>query len=118
MKITITKEANEQLINIVGPKPVVKINETRTTGWDANYVYELVQVEQVKNEEVFKVDEITILIDPIVIRHLSGDIVIDHKRMYGFILKNSYEVLTFGMKLRVINWILTLIDNYECITNG
>lgn len=62
-------------------------------------MYELAQVEQVKNNEVFKVDEITILIDPLVINHLDGDIVIDHHKNYGFILKNSYEVLTFGMKL-------------------
>ncbi|PLT33519.1 hypothetical protein [Bacillus sp. V5-8f] len=62
-------------------------------------MYELAQVEQVNNDEVFKVDEITILIDPLVINHLDGDIVIDHKSNYGFILKNSYEILTFGMKL-------------------
>jgi hypothetical protein len=62
-------------------------------------VYELAQVEQVNDEEVCKVDAITILIDPLVISHLDGDIVIDHKKNYGFILKNSYEILTFGMKL-------------------
>jgi hypothetical protein len=62
-------------------------------------VYELAQVEQIKNEEVFKVDEITILIEPLVISHLDGDIFIDHKNNYGFILKNNFEVLTFGMKL-------------------
>jgi hypothetical protein len=62
-------------------------------------VYELAQVEQVNNEETFKVENITILIDPLVVSHLDGDIVIDHKKNYGFILKNSYEILTFGMKL-------------------
>ncbi|MDM5329962.1 hypothetical protein [Neobacillus sp. CF12] len=48
---------------------------------------------------MFKVDGITILIDPLVVNHLDGDIVIDHKKNYGFILKNSYEILKFGMKL-------------------
>jgi hypothetical protein len=62
-------------------------------------VYELAQVEQRNNEEIVKVEAITILIDPLVISHLDGDIVIDHKQNYGFILKNSYEILTFGMKL-------------------
>ncbi|MBM7651024.1 hypothetical protein [Neobacillus cucumis] len=62
-------------------------------------MYELAQVEQVENEEVFKIDVITILIDPLVINHLDGDIVINHNKNYGFILKNSYEILTFGMKL-------------------
>ncbi|MDR4948033.1 hypothetical protein [Neobacillus cucumis] len=62
-------------------------------------MYELAQVEQVENEEVFKIDVITILIDPSVINHLDGDIVINHNKNYGFILKNSYEILTFGMKL-------------------
>jgi hypothetical protein len=62
-------------------------------------MYELAQVEQVNNEDIFKVDRITILIDPLVISHLDGDIVIDHKQNYGFILKNSFEILTFGMKL-------------------
>jgi Fe-S cluster assembly iron-binding protein IscA len=62
-------------------------------------MYELAQVEQAENDEVFKIDEITILMDPLVISHLEGDIVIDHKKNYGFILKNSYEILTFGMKL-------------------
>jgi hypothetical protein len=62
-------------------------------------MYELAQVEQVDNEEIFKVDAITILIDPLVISHLDEDIIIDHKKNYGFMLKNSYEILTFGMKL-------------------
>jgi hypothetical protein len=66
-------------------------------------VYELAQVEQISDEEVFKVDAITILIDPLVVSHLDGDIVIDHKKNYGFILKNSYEILTFGMKLNKIS---------------
>jgi hypothetical protein len=34
-----------------------------------------------------------------VIHHLDGDVVIDHNQNYGFILKNNYEILTFGMKL-------------------
>lgn len=62
-------------------------------------MYELAQVEQINNEELFKVEAITILIDPLVIKHLAEDIVIDFKTNYGFILKNSYEILTFGMKL-------------------
>ncbi|MCM3727826.1 hypothetical protein M3226_19390 [Neobacillus cucumis] len=62
-------------------------------------MYELAQVEQSENDEVFKIDEITILIDPIVINHLDGDVVIDHNKNYGYILKNSFEILTFGMKL-------------------
>ncbi|ULT55091.1 hypothetical protein L1999_18380 [Neobacillus drentensis] len=63
-------------------------------------MYELAQVEQAENEEIFNVDGITILIDPQVIRHLDGDIVIDHNKNYGFILKNSYEILTFGMNFK------------------
>lgn len=63
-------------------------------------MYELAQVEQAENEEIFNADGITILIDPLVIRHLDGDIVIDHSKNYGFILKNSYEILTFGMILK------------------
>ena len=62
-------------------------------------MYELAQVEQINNEEIFKVGAITILIDPLVISHLEEDIIIDFKTNYGFILKNSYEILTFGMKL-------------------
>ncbi|RHW42820.1 hypothetical protein D1B31_04380 [Neobacillus notoginsengisoli] len=62
-------------------------------------MYELAQVEQLNDEEVFKVDEMTIAIDPQVVRDLDGDIVIDHKNNYGFILKNSFEILTFGMKV-------------------
>ena len=62
-------------------------------------MYELAQVEHVNNDKVFKVDEITIFIDPLVITHLDGDIVIDHNKNYGFILKNNYEILTFGMKI-------------------
>jgi hypothetical protein len=62
-------------------------------------VYELAQVEQVNNEEIFKVDGMNILLDPLVINRLNDDIIIDYKKNYGFILKNSYEILTFGMKL-------------------
>ncbi|WP_043931855.1 hypothetical protein [Bacillus sp. EB01] len=62
-------------------------------------MYELAQAEQVNNEEVFKIDDISVLIDPLVISHLEDDIIIDYKQNYGYILKNSYEVLTFGMKL-------------------
>ncbi|WP_404328626.1 hypothetical protein [Mesobacillus maritimus] len=61
-------------------------------------MYELAQDEQTKSDEVFKVDRITVLIDPMVINHLDGDVVIDHNKNYGFILKNNYEILTFGMK--------------------
>ncbi|MEH7095583.1 hypothetical protein [Neobacillus vireti] len=63
-------------------------------------MYELAQVEQSENEEIFNVDGITILIDPLVIDHLDGDIIIDHNKNYGFVLKNSYEILTFGMNLK------------------
>ena len=63
-------------------------------------MYELAQVEQAENEEIFKVDGITILIDPLVIRRLDGDIIIDHNKNYGFILKNNYEILTFGMNFK------------------
>ncbi|MBM6617906.1 hypothetical protein [Bacillus suaedaesalsae] len=62
-------------------------------------MYELAQGEQAENDQVFNVGEITILIDPVVISHLDGDIVIDHNKNYGFILKNNFEVLNFGMKL-------------------
>lgn len=62
-------------------------------------MYELAQVEQTKDDEIFKVDQITVFIDPLVISHLDGDVVIDHTKNYGFILKNNFEVLTFGMKL-------------------
>ena len=99
MNVTITTDAKQQLINVLGEEPTIKINEIRTTGWGATYVYELAQVEQINNEEIFKVGAITILIDPLVISHLEEDIVLDHKGNYGFILKNSYEILTFGMKL-------------------
>lgn len=63
-------------------------------------MYELAQVEQVKDEEIFQVDGITILLDPFVMNHLEDDIIIDHRQNYGFILKNSYEILTFGMIFR------------------
>lgn len=62
-------------------------------------MYELAQVEQVNNEEIFKVDGMNILLDPLVINRLNDDIIIDYKKNYGFILKNSFEILTFGMKL-------------------
>ncbi|SEN06913.1 hypothetical protein SAMN05192533_108223 [Mesobacillus persicus] len=32
MKVTITKAANEQLTNQLGPEPKLKLNEVRTTG--------------------------------------------------------------------------------------
>jgi hypothetical protein len=63
-------------------------------------MYELAQVEQGITAEVFKIDEIAVLIDPLVISHLDGDVVIDHTKNYGFILKNSYEILTFGMNFK------------------
>lgn len=62
-------------------------------------MYELAQAEQVENLEAFKIDEITILIDPLVINHLEGDILIDHNKNYGYILRNNYETISFGMKL-------------------
>ena len=62
-------------------------------------MYELAQAEQAGNDEVFKVDTVTLLIDPVVITHIDGDIVIDHHNNYGYILKTNYEILTYGMKL-------------------
>ncbi|WP_462412808.1 hypothetical protein [Neobacillus sp. Marseille-QA0830] len=62
-------------------------------------MYELAQVEQAENGEGFTTGEVTVLIDPEIIGHLDGDIVIDHNKNYGFILKNNFEILTFGMKL-------------------
>jgi hypothetical protein len=38
-----------------------------------------------------------------VIRRLDGDIIIDHNNNYGFILKNNYEILTFGMKFKKLS---------------
>lgn len=64
-------------------------------------MYELAQAEQEGNDEIFKVDKVTVLIEPIVVTHLDGDIVIDDSN-YGFILKNSNEVLTYGMKVAKI----------------
>ncbi|OCA87697.1 hypothetical protein A8F94_07530 [Bacillus sp. FJAT-27225] len=61
-------------------------------------MYELAQAEQSSTEEVFKSGEITVLLDPSVINNLDSDVVIDYKNNYGFILKNDFEVLTFGMK--------------------
>ncbi|CEG28661.1 hypothetical protein [Bacillus sp. B-jedd] len=63
-------------------------------------MYELAQVEQIQDEETFKVDEITIAIDPQAVRDLDGDVILDYKNNYGFILKNSFEILTFGMKVK------------------
>ncbi|WP_042455869.1 hypothetical protein [Neobacillus dielmonensis] len=63
-------------------------------------MYELAQVEHGENiDEILNAGEITIVIDPVVVDHLDGDIVIDHNKNYGFILKNNFEVLTFGMNL-------------------
>lgn len=64
-------------------------------------VYELAQDEQVEHDEVYLFEEITILVSPEVQAYLDGDIVIDHTRNYGYILKNDYEILTFGMKLKM-----------------
>lgn len=64
-------------------------------------MYELAQGEQVEHDEVYLFEEITILVSPEVQAYLDGDIVIDHTRNYGYILKNDYEILTFGMKLKM-----------------
>jgi hypothetical protein len=32
MKVTITKDANQHLINTLGEEPTIRINEIRTTG--------------------------------------------------------------------------------------
>jgi hypothetical protein len=63
-------------------------------------VYELAQDEQVEHDEVYLFEEITILVSPEVQAYLDGDIVIDHTKNYGYVLKNDYEILTFGMKLK------------------
>ena len=102
MKVTLTIDAKQQL-HLLGDEPTIKLLQIRTTGWGATYEYELAQVEQVSNEEIFMIDGIKILIDPLVINHLAEDIIIDHKKNYGFILKNSYEILTFGMKFSKIS---------------
>ena len=62
-------------------------------------MYELALDEQAEIDEVYLIDEITILISPEVKNNLDGDIVIDHNKNYGFILKNRDEILTFGMNL-------------------
>ncbi|WP_246943540.1 hypothetical protein [Bacillus pinisoli] len=62
-------------------------------------MYELAQAEQGPNDEVFKIDDMTILIEPLVVSRLDLDIIIDHNKNYGFVLKNSNEILSFGMKL-------------------
>ncbi|MDQ1145694.1 Fe-S cluster assembly iron-binding protein IscA [Bacillus sp. SORGH_AS 510] len=64
-------------------------------------VYELAQDEQVEHDEVYLFEEITILVSPEVQAYLDGDIVIDHTKNYGYVLKNDYEILTFGMKLKM-----------------
>jgi hypothetical protein len=63
-------------------------------------VYELAQDEQLEHDEVYLFEEITILVNPEVQAYLDGDIVIDHTKNYGYVLKNDYEILTFGMKLK------------------
>jgi hypothetical protein len=32
MKVTITNDANQQLINVLGEDPIIRLNEIRTTG--------------------------------------------------------------------------------------
>ncbi|MDR6123054.1 Fe-S cluster assembly iron-binding protein IscA [Bacillus sp. SLBN-46] len=63
-------------------------------------MYELAQDEQVEHDEVYLFEEITILVSPEVQAYLDGDIVIDHTKNYGYVLKNDYEILTFGMRLK------------------
>ncbi|MEH7303178.1 hypothetical protein [Neobacillus drentensis] len=63
-------------------------------------MYELAQDEQLEHDEVYLFEEITILVNPEVQAYLDGDIVIDHTKNYGYVLKNDYEILTFGMKLK------------------
>ena len=63
-------------------------------------MYELAQDEQVEHDEVYLFEEITILVSHEVQAYLDGDIVIDHTKNYGYVLKNDYEILTFGMKLK------------------
>ena len=63
-------------------------------------MYELAQDEQVEHDEVYLFEEITILVSQEVQTYLDGNIVIDHTKNYGYVLKNDYEILTFGMKLK------------------
>jgi hypothetical protein len=32
MKVTITNDANQQLVNVLGEEPTIRLNEIRTTG--------------------------------------------------------------------------------------
>lgn len=62
-------------------------------------VYELAQDEQGEHDKAYSFDEITIIVSPEVQATLDGNIIIDHTKNYGYVLKNDYEILTFGMKL-------------------
>lgn len=63
-------------------------------------MYELAQDEQEKNDEVYSFEDVNMVVNPESKEHLDGDIVIDYKQNYGYVLKNSYEILSFGMRLK------------------
>nr|WP_263326418.1 hypothetical protein [Neobacillus sp. Marseille-Q6967] len=63
-------------------------------------MYELAQDEQEKNDEVYSFEDVSIVVNPESKEHLDGDIVIDYKQNYGYVLKNSFEILSFGMRLK------------------
>ena len=100
MKIILTKNAYIQLKTVLPEKTSVRIIAQQTSGWGSTIVYELAQDEQLEHDEVYLFEEITILVNPEVQAYLDGDIVIDHTKNYGYVLKNDYEILTFGMKLK------------------
>ena len=100
MKIILTKNAYIQLKTVLPEKTSVRIIAHQTSGWGSTIVYELAQDEQLEHDEVYLFEEITILVSPEVQAYLDGDIVIDHTKNYGYVLKNDYEILTFGMKLK------------------
>lgn len=101
MSIELTKEAYQQLKKVFPEITHFRINTIQTSGWGSTVTFELAQDEQAGNDEVYQIDEITILVNQTAKKYLEGNIVIDHKQNYGFVIKNSYEILTFGMKVRL-----------------
>jgi hypothetical protein len=49
---------------------------------------------------VYTFDELNLLVNPFAEKHLEGKVVIDYKQNYGYVLKNSFEILSFGMKFK------------------
>lgn len=99
MSIELTNEAYQNLKKVFPELTSIRINAIQTDGWGNTVTFELAQDEQAGNDEVYQIDEITILVNPTAKKYLEGNIVIDHKQNYGFVIKNSYEILTFGMKV-------------------